>query len=286
MSSVVPRGFASPSVRRFDSPDLSTIVPVVGQGFLPDEHVLLRGNPVVPAVWARLRTATSAEGVYYVSRPALEDIHPDAYVRFVANDDTWDQVACTWNPASSDAVGRYQLDSTPALAPLLAEQEYQIGKELLQARALDLDEDTVLTSDFNEGFDSAYSFTLAMAIRPRGLSFNPITFLDGSYVGVRPTGLAARFDGRDFTVPMTRAPQQFMPLVLVLEVSPPVVRLTAGVSPTLAWTGSSTVTDRTTSFVFTLSGDYDLFSLDIWGDDRPATSEILAGYNSALGTSR
>lgn len=286
MSTITPKGFVSPSVRRFDSPDLEGIAPLESMGFLPDEHVLLRGNPVVPTIWGRARTATSAEGLYYVGRPALEDIHPDAYVRFVANSDTWDPISCVWRPQVSGAVGRYQLGSAPSVAPLLGEQRYQIGRELLNARALSLESTDVLTSSFNEGFDSAYSFTLGMAIRPRSLSFDPIVFLDGSYVGIRPTGLQARFDGHSFTVPMTRSPQEVMPLLIVLEVSPPTVRLTAGVSPSLSFTGSSTVEERTTSFIFTLSGEYDLFSLDIWGDERPTLTEILAGYGSALGTSR
>lgn len=284
--SIVPSGFASPSVRRFDPPAADDLQPVTAVGFVPDAHTLLRGNPVIPTFWARADHAASAEGLYYVSRPALEDVQSSAFVRFVANDDTWDPVACVWSPLISQAAGNYQMDSNLAVAPALVEMDYQIGKELLQARALSLNPNRVLTSDFDEGFDSAYSFTLAMALNVRGLSFNPITFLDGSYIGVRPTGLVAFFNGLTFTVPMPRSPQSVLPLVLVLEVSPPSVKLTAGLSPTMAWTGSSSVAERTTSFVFTLSGDMDLFSLDIWGDDAPSLPEILAGYTGALGTSR
>jgi hypothetical protein len=281
--SVVPYGFASPSVRRFDLTPLNNIRSHAAKSFVPDDYVLLNGTPTTPQFWMNLEPLITADGTYYVERPSILDINDDAFVRFVPTVDTWDDIAFVWNPLSSQANVRYQMDGDVASAPLLSTTEYQIGKERFAPDVLDFGEDSVLTSDFNFGSDDAFSFTIAMALNAQSNSFGLITFLDGSYVNVVPTGLRAMVDGHKFSITLPFAPTARTPIYVVLDVTPPIATLVAAVSPTRMYQGTSAVRTRTTSFTFTVSGTMELMSLDIWGDDKPSYPDIIARYASVLG---
>lgn len=282
--SAVPKGFASLSVRRYDPGVESNYIPVKAMSLLPGDHVVLNGNPVAPDMWIRADCEVTGDGTYYSSRPAVTDIHDTALVRFVPTDETWLPAFATWRPLASGLMSRYQFDGSLALLPTLLDTDYVIGRELFLESALDFGNGSVLVSDFNEDVDDAYNFTLGMALNVRGPESQVLTFLDGSYVKVTPTGLEAMLDGHVFTVKMPAAPSQSLPLYVVLEVLPPHVYLSAALGPSKIYQGSSVISERTTSFVFSLAGDIELYSLDIWGDDRPTLVEIIAGYASALGS--
>jgi hypothetical protein len=282
--SVTPYGFASAQVRSFAPVEDDGVIPQSVVAVATEDFVLLDGQPVVPAVWAEAVGEVTAEGLYYVERPSILDIHSDAMVRFVATEETFDTVSYVWSPLASEMVSRYQLDGSPLSAPVLGESRYQIGREIFTPGHLDF-AGAVLTSDFNDGFDDAFSFTIAMALNLSDTGYNLVTFLDGSFVSVVDGGLLAEVDGHRFGVDIPQGPAAATPLYVVLDVTPPVATLIGATGPAKIFRGSSAVSARTTSFVFTLTGEMELFSLDVWGDEKPGVAEIVARYASVLGAS-
>ena len=280
--SIVPYGFASASVRLTSPQELDFPLTRRSVSLIPDDFALCNGVPGVPTIWVEAETLVSVEGTHYTERVSILDLFPNAYVRFIAGEDTWDPIAFAWDPYVSQAITRYQLDGDPGSSPIVSNFEYQVGKEQFSVDSLSFGEDDVLTSDFNGGADDSITLTLAMAVSLKSTGSSLITFLDGANIRVVPSGLYCTIDGSHFRVRIPPGPLAHDVIYIVLDLNPPLVTVTAGYSPTKMFQGSGPLNDRTTSFTFTLTGHMELLALDMW-IDSPELIHIVGGYASVFG---
>lgn len=280
---ITPYGFITPLVRYPDVP-VNVHEAVRSVSVIPDDFVILNGRPRVPKIWCNAETLILADGTHYTERDALSDVQEDAFASFVPLPDAYDTVTATWWPIRDLSYSRYRMEGNLADKPFLDSVDYILGKERFTSPAMVLSDTATMTSNFNSGFDDSTNFTLGLAINVRSASEAVLlTFPDG-HVGLSDSGLEAEIQGSSFGVDVPYSLITQVPTYIVLDINDGYVTLLAGLASNKLYQGSTTIDGaRAISFAFTLAGEVDIFSVDLWGDESPSTTEIVARYSSALG---
>lgn len=282
---IVPHGFVTPQVRYPTPPPAPREVAQRTISVIPDDYAIYNGRPRVPQIWCNASTLVVADGTYYTERDAVQDVNDDAFVSFVPLADSYDDITGYWTPIRDESVARYRMEGNITAKPFIDDVEYRLGNERFSPDAMVVSPTSTMTSNFNSGFDESFDFTLGMAFNLRTVADVPfMTFGNGGWISVDNQGLTANFQGQAFGVDLNFSPYMLKPLYLVLDVQEGFLRLMAGLASDKLAQGSTPIDrDDAVSLVFNLQGEMDVFSLDLWSDQAPPPSEIVARYASALG---
>jgi hypothetical protein len=281
--SILPYGFVAPKVVYSPTLNIDRLVVRRTISLTPEDSFPLNGMPQVPDIGIKVQSMVDVNGVVFADRPGLEEINDDSYASFIADDAYFDSITGIWTPFRDNSSALYQLVGNPGQYPTMVSNEYRVAKELIVHDALRFDDQTLHTN-FNQGLDDATNFTIALAIDP--LDPGPhelLTFSDGSTISIVSSGLLGFMDNRHWSVKIPTG-LSFKPMFVVLELKPPTVTLYAGFGPTLVHRGSSTVSRNVTKFDFVIGSPMYLYALDLWGDDAPSATTIIARYSTVLGS--
>ena len=282
---IVPYGFVTPQIRYPTPPPAPREVAQRTVSVVPEDFAIYNGRPRVPQIWCNASTLVVADGTYYTERDSIQDVNDDAFVSFVPTSDSYDSITGVWTPIRDESVSRYRMEGDISNKPYIDDIEYRLGNERFSPDAMVVTPLSIMTSNFNSGFDESFDFTLGMAINLRTTSDGPfLTFGNGGWIDVDSNGLVANFHGKTFGVDLKFSPYMLKPFYLVLDVQEGFLRLMAGLASDKLAQGSAPISrDDSVSMVFNLQGEMDVFSLDLWSDEAPSPAEIVARYSSALG---
>ena len=141
----------------------SRIANMTGVALIPEPHVLRKGFPYSPPLSLVCPAELSADGTYIPERTyPWESVYTDAHTRFLAQENMVDDIAAKWHPFYTSGID-YYFTWSGLIEPRLEEIEYRIGKELYPTMSMRIVDDASLVSSFNDGFDDASSFMIAVA---------------------------------------------------------------------------------------------------------------------------
>lgn len=163
LSSTVKATAASKGIRRNVLPAEAGRMSTRNIAMIPPDHVIKGGVPYIPKYIVRSESVLTADGTFVpeLSYP-WEAVFEDVHTRFIAQDNTLDDIADVWNPFFSSGVG-YYFTWSGLIEPRLEQIEYLIGKMIYPINSIRIEEAASLTSSFNAGLDDASSFMIAMA---------------------------------------------------------------------------------------------------------------------------
>ena len=150
------------------------LFPLKSAAFEVDEYRIMAGWPVpVPEADIRINCLVSAEGAVLADRDSPLGVITNADMRWVADVDYYDQVACQWTPLQGDVT---PWETTPDHLPtLVTDFEYTIGDErFIEMSALNFDSDTAdyLWNDLTRAMGGTFGYTVIMVMSPNSVYGN------------------------------------------------------------------------------------------------------------------
>ena len=223
------------------------LYPLKSAAWEVDEYRLMSGWPVpVPDCDIQINVLVSSEGDVLSNRDAPTGLITDADMRWVADSDLYDQVACQWT-ALQGHVSPWEAD--PAHAPtLVTDYEYRIGDErFVGMSALNFDSDTTdyMWNNLELNLGGVMGYTVIMVMSPNSIYGNNTDVVENALWGPdSTTGNWVLFTVRGQALWMTteeKPAQQGVPLsnslsstaptYLVMVVNRPQTRLYAASGP-------------------------------------------------------
>ena len=216
--------------------DDENVVPFRLTSLEAEPYVLKNGFPDVPPVWVKAEPLVSISGEYQLlNRPSPTEQHlQGARARFVAVEDTWDDIAGVWSPVASEGIN-YKWITTAGSEPSLDEITYRLGKEVFTQSAMRFLPGDFMTSSFNEGIDDATDYTVAMVVSlevPTGYQVLRSGGTKASGVGISVNeDFDFSYGGVNASVNVPQHPARMTPVYLILSVGAPRCTLWVGTAP-------------------------------------------------------
>lgn len=282
------------------------LVPYTTLAVQVDQAPLLRGIPRVPQLWCSMEPVLSADGVMVsTGRPTPQEIDTGSDIRFLADREHWDSTTGHWSPIHGG--GGYLF--APALRqPVLEDDEYLQGEELLQRTSFRVSEGRHFVAQFNRGMDYYGTLTISLVLAPHPMAddypildyINPVNTVETP----SPTNRFAlwmtdkidyHWGGTGGSVDPVVPVSKYRPLMLTMTIEPPLVTVYASYSARHHFfTTKATqheVGDIPLRFALgndwknTGGADYSLYEVNLWPRPLSAaeTIELHRKYTSTYG---
>jgi len=165
------------------------LYPLMSAAFEVDEYRIKSGWPVpVPDIDIRIDCLVSAEGDKITNRPEPTALVTNADMRWVADANYYDEVACRWTPIQSNvSPWTCAPESTPTL---ITDYEYRFGDErFVNMTALNFDSNTAdsMTNDLGLSIGGVQGYTLIMVMSPNSIYGNDPSVLENVLWGPQET---------------------------------------------------------------------------------------------------
>lgn len=234
------------------------LFPMIASAWEIDEYRIKYGWPVpLPSGDIHAPTLVSATGEVIASRPQPGELITNAFLRFIADPDLYDETALRWNPVQGGApVFTTSVDFAPVM---INDYEYRNGDErFVGMNALNFDSDTQnhMWCDFTGVLGGSSGYTVIMVFSPNSVYGNDVTVpynglwcpggptpagdtfaepITGSYVSFTMQGnylyMETEQQPRKIGISISNGLSNTAPTFLALVVQRPVTTLYAGVGP-------------------------------------------------------
>jgi hypothetical protein len=182
------------------------LYPLMSAAWEVDEYRIMAGWPVpVPDGDIQIECLVSAEGDLLGNRDAPAALVTDAEIRWIADDNYFDETALLWTPIQgSYSPWKAGPDELPSL---ISNYEYAVGDErFVDMTALNFDSNTAdaMTIDLDTQMGGTSGYTVIMVLNPNSIYGNDVTVIENALWGPQTTdGNWAMFTIRDQAVWMT-----------------------------------------------------------------------------------
>lgn len=152
------------------------LFPLHSKAFEVDEWRVMNGWPIeVPPYDIRCESLISVTGEVLADRMDPTALRTGALIRWVADNQLWDETALRWSPTQSD-IGPIAWEGFAPNAPVLVDYEYRIEDERLYCYALNFDSDSAnyLTASFEGYLSGITGFTIIMMMSPNSAYGNNV----------------------------------------------------------------------------------------------------------------
>ena len=223
------------------------LYPLMSAAFEIDEYRIMAGWPVpVPDGDIQIDCLVSAEGDVIGNRDSPLSITTNAAMRWVADDNYYDQTTLQWTPVQGH-VSPWQ--TSPESAPtLINDYEYSIGDEVfMNMSALNFDSNTAdyMWNDLTGFMGGTFGYTVLMVMSPNSMYGNDATVVENALWGpATPDGawvmltvadqmiwMTTEEKARQKSVAIGRGEQNMAPMYVAISVNRPQTTLYAALGP-------------------------------------------------------